>query len=179
MPHFYFIRHGQSVANSQKIIATASSPLSSLGISQAQAAATALKSKNIDLILSSPLTRAKQTAELIAESIGYEKSKIKVITELAERDFGDLKNQPKNHESPWYFTAPAGFNMETHQELTDRMKRALVLIKNLSKNSTNILIVGHAVSGEMLRLITENETEFPNAENYEQIKNAEYLELNI
>jgi broad specificity phosphatase PhoE len=113
--HFYFIRHGQSVANSQRVIAGPDSPLSALGISQAKEAAELLRSKNIDLIISSPMTRTMQTAEIIAEFINYEKSKIVVINELAERGFGDLANQPKTHEGIWYFATPEGFNMETHQ----------------------------------------------------------------
>jgi len=47
MEHLYFIRHGQSVANSEKIIADAFSPLTPTGISQAAETAVLLKPLNI------------------------------------------------------------------------------------------------------------------------------------
>lgn len=177
--HFYFIRHGQSQANSEKTIAQASSPITSLGISQAKEVAFKLARLNIDLIVSSPMTRAIQTAETIAESIGYGKSKIVTINELRERGLGELEGNPKGRESRWYFDTPNGYGIETHVELYDRIKIALQKIIILGKNYSNILIVGHSISGDMLRLITDNKTDFSLLADYELTQNAEFFELNL
>ncbi|MDP1706272.1 MAG: histidine phosphatase family protein [bacterium] len=179
MDHLYFVRHGQSVANANKIIADADSLLTQLGLSQAKEAAGLLKSLDIDLIISSPMTRAKETAEVIAESIGYDKSKILTIDDLKERGLGDLENEPKNQESRWYFDTANGLGMETHQELCFRMKRVLTYVLETYRDYSNILISGHSISGDMLRLISDNKSDFTLLADYELTKNAGYFELNI
>jgi len=179
MEHLYFIRHGQSVANSEKIIADAFSPLTPTGISQAAETAVLLKPLNIALIFSSPLLRARQTAETVADVIGLDKSKITVIDDLRERGLGELENKPKTQESRWYFDTSEGYGIETHEELYERMKKALNEIRVLSKITSNILISGHSISGDMLRLITDNKSDFSRLADYELTKNAGYFELNV
>lgn len=179
MKRYYFIRHGQSQANSEKVIAQASSPITPLGISQIKEVALKLARLNIDLIISSPMTRAMQTAETIAESIGYDKSKIVTINELRERGLGELEGNPKSQESRWYFDTPSGYGIETHIELYNRTKTALQEIITMGKNYSNILIVGHSISGDMLQLITDNKTDFSLLADYELTQNAGFFKLNL
>ena len=65
---FYFVRHGH-VANPDHILygRLADFSLSSKGREQAEQAAVFLKNKDIDVIYTSPMLRAKQTAEAIHE----------------------------------------------------------------------------------------------------------------
>jgi probable phosphoglycerate mutase len=65
-----FIRHGQSEKNILKIKSSAKDkhPLTEKGKVQAQNAAKKLSANNdFDLIISSPVLRARQTAEIISE----------------------------------------------------------------------------------------------------------------
>lgn len=179
MKHFYFVRHGQSVANAEKLIADANSPLAPLGILQVKETTKILKSLNIDLIISSPMIRAIQTAETIADSIGYDKSNILIVDELRERGLGDLENKPKTQNSRWYFDTAESYGMETHQALYERMKKAINRIEDLAKDSKNILLSGHSISGDMLRLVSDKKTDFSHLANYELTENAGYFELNI
>jgi broad specificity phosphatase PhoE len=79
----YFVRHGESVHNSQRIHQPLDIPLSNKGEKQAELVAKRFQSIDIDLIISSDLTRAQQTAEAIQQSTGKEL----VITELGRERF--------------------------------------------------------------------------------------------
>ncbi len=71
IPHpctFYFVRHGQSVANARGAIqGRDESPLSEQGKIQARRAGTWLRGQGITTIYSSPQQRTRQTAEIIAD----------------------------------------------------------------------------------------------------------------
>ena len=66
-------------------------PLAEEGIEQAQAAGNELKDKHIDLIISSPMERAKETARIIAQEIGYDPNAIVINDLFIERAFGHLE----------------------------------------------------------------------------------------
>ncbi len=63
----YAIRHGETVWNTKGIIqgGGSDSPLTDLGIQQAQSLGKRLKEYNIDIIYSSDLGRAKQTTDIL------------------------------------------------------------------------------------------------------------------
>ena len=166
MNHLYFIRHGQSRGNAESFVADASSHLTPLGVTQAEKSGQELKSLSIDLIVSSPMTRARQTAETISEQIGLSKEKIVILEELRERGLGGLENKPKEKTSEWYFETAEGFGMETLEELRRRMKIALEKVKVLATDFENVLLVGHSISGGVLA-------------NVREMGNAEYLEIKL
>ena len=61
-----FVRHGQTDCNINGIIqGHLDAPLNQTGIEQAEKTAEELKNTSIDIIYSSPLIRAKKTAEII------------------------------------------------------------------------------------------------------------------
>ena len=67
----YLIRHGQTEWNLKKRLQGGKdSPLTALGRQQAQAVAVSLKTQPPSLLLSSPLGRARTTAEIIAGALG-------------------------------------------------------------------------------------------------------------
>ena len=70
MGHFYFVRHGQTVWNVEnKICGCTDSPLTEYGREQARETGRKILTEGIqaDEILCSPLSRAKDTAQLISE----------------------------------------------------------------------------------------------------------------
>ena len=80
------IRHGQSMGNVEgKFIGITDSPLSPLGIRQAQLTAEYLKDVKIDKVYASNLSRAKVTAEIIAQKHGLN---VNVEPDLREIDAG-------------------------------------------------------------------------------------------
>lgn len=84
---FYFVRHGESVSNADgRIQGHTDSPLSGLGRTHAEAAGRWFADKGIDLVLTSPLSRARQTAEAIARHA--KAGETHDVPELIELDTG-------------------------------------------------------------------------------------------
>ncbi|NIO03781.1 MAG: hypothetical protein GTN74_03970 [Proteobacteria bacterium] len=87
MTQIYLVRHGQTQWNREEIFrGTADIPLNEIGKKEAQLAAKALRGKTIRAVYSSPLARAKDTAEAIAGSHGLE---VGIIEGLKDICFGD------------------------------------------------------------------------------------------
>lgn len=63
----YFVRHGQSVANSTPVFQGSDSPLSPKGLAQAEKIADRLALVEFEALIASPLRRAKQTAQAVAK----------------------------------------------------------------------------------------------------------------
>ena len=68
----YLVRHGESTYNIDGIIQPLGSELSEKGKEQAKFLAARFKNIPVDIIISSPLKRAKQTAEIIERVIQKE-----------------------------------------------------------------------------------------------------------
>lgn len=87
-----FVRHGQTDHNAARLIQGRNDPsLNQTGLAQAKSLARQLMDQPFELIISSPLKRARQTAEVIAEQTGRP---VQFDERLMERDFGGLQNQP-------------------------------------------------------------------------------------
>lgn len=99
------VRHGQSLSNINKGMAgrTDDSPLSELGISQACACGARLEEHGIsfDFAYSSPMRRAKTTAELILASLSQEASlEITEDPQLHERFYGIYEGSSEAEYKP-------------------------------------------------------------------------------
>ena len=70
MGQIIFLRHGQAKNNTERILAgrTEGIPLTDTGIKQAEHTAQLLEHMNISAVYSSPIQRAKHTAEIVGES---------------------------------------------------------------------------------------------------------------
>ena len=80
---FYFVRHGESEANAaQRFAGQTDSPLTDLGRRQAQAVADALAAVRFDRVVSSDLSRARDTALAIARRQGLS---VESFRELRDR----------------------------------------------------------------------------------------------
>ena len=79
----YLVRHGSTGANEGGRRQSPQTPLSEEGKLQAQKAARWLADKKIEVILSSPWMRAKQTAEIIASKLGKQISFLDILHEKA------------------------------------------------------------------------------------------------
>jgi probable phosphoglycerate mutase len=87
----YFVRHGESVANLSREFANSRSsrqPLTPRGIKQAQRLADTLSSRRIARIYSSPLLRAAQTADILAQTL---QAPVAVTQALREWSVGMLE----------------------------------------------------------------------------------------
>lgn len=92
----YVVRHGQTDYNINGLFQGRKDiPLNSVGIKQAKETAQKFKNISVDIILVSPLTRAKETAKYISNVTG-----VKPIIEqdLIERNFGDMEGKPNRED---------------------------------------------------------------------------------
>lgn len=82
----YLLRHGateNNVANPPRLQGRNSDlPLSAVGLSQAARTAELLRDRSITAIYSSPLLRARQTADAIATTLGLSVQTVEAITEV-------------------------------------------------------------------------------------------------
>jgi broad specificity phosphatase PhoE len=147
MQKIYFVRHGESQANLLKLFAgQTETPLTSEGKHQAYSAGRSIKKGaiKIDKIVSSTLTRARDSAEIIAEEIGYPIEEIISSFLFLERDYGILENSPRSEffSSHSYEDLDNVPGVETIEQLHKRAKKAYKFLKSLEED--NILIVGHS-----------------------------------
>ena len=147
MKHLYFVRHGQSQANVDRVFAGQnSSPLTELGKKQAKLAGQHAMSLNIDHIIASPLKRAHDTALIIAREIGLAEEKVEFNNLLMERGVGSATGLS-------YDINLDGFtDVETLDSLAKRAHLALQHIQSLPYDT--ILIVGHGTFWQKLYIET-------------------------
>lgn len=154
---YFILRHGQSIKNKKRISAgwpeVFYSPLTEKGKKQIKEAAKKIKKKKINLIFSSDLLRAKQTALIVGKKLGLKPKFDKRLREVnygifngktinetgrfwdKERKLGPIKYYSKRFKIP----LPGGENY------ADIERRMLGFIREIEKKyqEKNILIVGH------------------------------------
>ena len=114
----FLIRHGQSAGNAEgRFGGHSPTPLSPLGFKQAELTGKALSKENIDVIYSSDLLRAVQTAEPLAKLLGLE---IKTSPDFRERNVGVLEGLTFDESKEAY---PEDYyalvNRRVHHVITD------------------------------------------------------------
>lgn len=152
------MRHGQSVANSQKIVSgDRDTPLSELGRHQVRIQAEKLMHLEIDLIACSPLHRALDSAKIVAESLQYPEREIRIIQELKERHLGDLEgrsyatDEQDSGNTSYVDTVP---NAEPLDQFHSRVYAAFREIA-ATRRHQNILLVCHQNVARMLQVVAQ------------------------
>ncbi len=145
----YFVRHGESQANLDQVFGGPHypAPLTPKGREQARLAGEHIKQRGlvIDGIVASTLPRAKDTAEIIAATIGFDPAGISYDPRLIEYDMGDLSGQPLAGVNPHErISAP---NAEKPSAFQERVVTSLAEIRTMPGN---ILIVSHAGVGRII-----------------------------
>lgn len=156
----FIARHGQNEDNVNGVLnGHRDLPLTDLGRDQAtQLAAGILEAgMTFDAIYCSPLSRAHETAQIVAKALRMEEPI--VVDALIERDFGVMTGKPIDQiaelcapdiiatDTITYFLSPEG--AETFPQLLERAGRALEEVTALQK-SGRALIVCHGDIGKMI-----------------------------
>ena len=142
----YIIRHGKTELNKAKVLQGRSNfPLNEEGIRQAREAAELLGDVSFSRVFSSPLTRAVQTAEILAPHI-----KPVIDERLIEMDYGPYEGADLTHLPPEILTFfsdfvhnPAPDGME---QLSSVVERAGAFLEDIRHISGDILISTHAIA---------------------------------
>jgi probable phosphoglycerate mutase len=94
---FWYLRHGQTEWNTRDLSqGRVDNPLNEAGVAQAHAAAALLRNRGITTICASPLTRARVTAEIVADALGLP---VTYYDDLQEVSYGEKEGQPM---SEWF-----------------------------------------------------------------------------
>lgn len=162
--NIYLLRHGETDWNKQgRIQGHTDIPLNQHGrIQIAQTAANlAGVCPNMDVILCSPLSRAKESAGIAAERLNYSKDKVIVEPLLIERSFGEAEGltaaereerYPNYHYSDINYVFPG---MEPYEELIARAHNVFRKIEDTYKDKENILAVSHgAILAAVITAVT-------------------------
>lgn len=140
--NIYVLRHGQTDWNKEGIILSRENiPLNETGINQAMDASQIVENLDYDLIISSPLIRTLQTAEIVNKK---RNKKIIIDERLIERDAGTLSGRNgKDEIFKDYWNLDAHFEgLENLDELFARVSNFMDEIKEKYKDK-NLLIVTH------------------------------------
>jgi probable phosphoglycerate mutase len=141
---FYFVRHGESEANRDRVFSgRKDSPLTERGRQQAVALADALEDVGFDRIVATPLSRSLDTALVIARR---RKMPVDVVDELIEIDVGDRTGKSFDEvrglpawKDDGFVAWPGGESLE---QVLERALRAMRRLHREDPGGT-VLVIGH------------------------------------
>ena len=125
-------------------------PLSPKGRAEAVSLAEKLKNYAFDLVISSPLLRAKETAEEIVRGRG-----IPVLCDgrLIERDFGELEGTDFYREDALVYRDEFACRCKGGESDLDVVARVYAFLEDLKKERGrgNVLLVTHGIVSRVIR----------------------------
>lgn len=141
MTHLYLVRHGETDWNAaQRIQGSTDIPLNQTGRAQAARTGRLLATRSWDGIVSSPLSRALETASIIAREIGL--ATPTAVAEIIERHYGEA-------EGLTYLTLdrryPKGTTIPGRESREDVAARVLPALGELARTRAgqSIVVVTH------------------------------------
>ena len=136
---FWYLRHGETDWNAQGLSqGSIDIPLNPIGIAQARAAAEQLRHKGIKTIVASPLSRARVTAEIVAEVLGLP---VLLDPDLKEVNWGVQEGQAMSDWfTDWVGGGAAPKGGETFAELRHR---ATAGVNRSLGHPSAVLVVAH------------------------------------
>ena len=161
------VRHGETDWNQERRLqGRTDNPLNGVGRAQARSAGRLLAADPWDVVVSSPLLRAVQTAHLIADAAGLQPAG--TIPELIERDYGPAEGLHLNGLTEPQLTAALGVG-EPEQAVA---QRGLTALRGLAAQfpGQRIIAVAH---GTLIRLALSELT----GQQYPRVLNSEVVEV--
>lgn len=150
----WLVRHGQTDLNKKNLMqGLVDQPLNDFGRDQARRVGKLKGDLVFDVVYASPLSRAKETAAIIA---GIPLDEVKIDPRIIEVDFGPYDKKPfkKLGLKMWaYWLLPEVFpNPKSVESIDSMTKRAGSFLKDLEKMPyDNVLVVCH---GGIIRALT-------------------------
>jgi broad specificity phosphatase PhoE len=176
----YYVRHGQTDLNLAKKMQGGGTEkeLNETGVSQAYNTKKELENVKYDLVICSPMKRAKQTAEIINEG-----RDIPIITDerIRERKLGDYEGRDVTEEMEnniWDYKL--NYNIPNGENLHDFEKRIDEFFDDIKEkyHDKSVLIVAH---GGIAKVIKAHLYGMPESQNLAEISmnNCEIIETEI
>jgi len=157
MTSVYLIRHGQTAWNKEEIFrGRADIPLNEIGFREAELVGEYLKGKDIHVIYSSPLSRARETARRIAQFFNL---KVQPLVGIVDMRFGKWEGRPLKEvqihdrelyqewrEKPHQVRVPGG------ESLDEVRVRAMAALEEVIQyhHGKNLVLVSHRVINKVI-----------------------------
>jgi broad specificity phosphatase PhoE len=144
---FWYLRHGETDWNAQGLSqGSIDIRLNATGIAQARSAAQQLLHRGIATIVASPLSRARVTAEIVAETLGLP---VLFDQDLKEVNWGVQEGQPtSNWFADW---TDSGFAPEGGETFAQLRHRATAGVNRALEHPAEVLVVAHGAVFRVLR----------------------------
>jgi len=178
---YLVMRHGEAKSNTLNRFDSGNDPnnhLTEEGRRTVLERAKELKGNNIDLVISSPVLRTKETAEIVASELGAE---VIYDDRIKEKNFGDHDGELVSDHHGDYGDIRDKFNMrcpngEDEKDVRIRMGEFIYDIENKYQNKT-ILIVSHGTPIHFLFAAASGDSNKETLQNDDYFKNTEVREL--
>lgn len=148
------LRHGQTDWNIDlRLQGSSDIPLNETGRNQAAVAGAKLSRADWDVIIASPLSRASDTANIIAEQLGMH---VVIVPELVERSFGVAEGMS---HSEWRRMFESNEHIEGLEPIEDLRARSEALLQLIATeyDGLRVLAVSHgAFIRKVLRVVSDN-----------------------
>jgi isoleucyl-tRNA synthetase len=158
---YYVMRHGIADNNAKQFLNGENDGkvhLTAEGKEGVKKAAESLKGQKFDLIITSPMARAKETAEIIKTELAMSDSQVQVEETIRECRFGTWEGESSekwNHDYPLenrFVNVPEG--AETYGDIKKRMGNFLYGLEKKYQGK-NILIVTHGAPAMMMTAVAQ------------------------
>ncbi|MBR0443316.1 MAG: histidine phosphatase family protein [Clostridia bacterium] len=147
------VRHGETDWNHQgRRQGRRDVPLNEQGRAQMRRCADMLASLPVDAILTSPLSRATESAAILADVLSFPQDQIRRTDGLIERDFGDVDGMTER-ELRAYRARGGNEKTEPLYLVRERVMRTVLNVARREKHQ-NVIMVSHsaAIKSIMVRL---------------------------
>ncbi|MFD1713498.1 histidine phosphatase family protein [Amnibacterium flavum] len=153
MTRLELVRHGQTDWNLQgRIQGTSDIPLNDTGRRQAREAGQRLAAEHWDAIVSSPLSRALETAQIIAAEIGLDD--IEIIDDLRERSYGTAEGLSGVELDALRQRGEHIQGREKRSHVVARARPALVELAERHPDQSVLVVTHGGVIGSLVRDVT-------------------------
>lgn len=163
--NIYLLRHGETDWNREgKIQGHTDIPLNNCGREQIAQTAAGMAGvcPHIDIILCSPLSRARESARITAERLNYPIDRIVEEELLIERSFGEAEGmtaEEREEKYPNYQYSDTGYRFPGMEPIEELMKRARSVLRKMAdtyRGQENILAVSHgALLAAVITAVTD------------------------
>jgi uncharacterized phosphatase len=154
--HLGLLRHGQTDWNINFLLQGVTDiPMNQTGIEQVKLAAKAIRAEDWDVVLTSPLSRARQTAEIIASQHGY----TEIIEQelLIERSFGEAEGLSHEQWRAKYSNLDVIPGGESRTQLAERSRLVLETISQELAGKRVLAISHGALIRALIAIASNNE----------------------
>ena len=149
------LRHGQTDWNIDlRLQGSSDIPLNETGKEQARLAGSLLNREDWDVLIASPLSRARDTAQIIGNQLNMP---VVIVPELIERSFGVAEGLSHSEWRRIYESNEVIEGLESIESLRTRSEELLALIANQYAGA-RVLAVSHgAFIRKVLRVVSDNQ----------------------